>query len=92
VKDEIEDLDEQLLRVNLKISQAQNEKSRMDEELRRYTKLGKQPKGNGTKSHGQKSNSMIEVQVTNGSTLDPSKGPSPHTSGGSGSTIIVGSV
>lgn len=41
LKDELENLEEKLLRINLNINKAVNEKSRMEEELRRYTKLGK---------------------------------------------------
>ena len=45
LKIDLEDIDENLLRVNLKINQANNEKVRMEEECKRYTKVGKQPKG-----------------------------------------------
>lgn len=59
LKEELEELDEQLLRVNLKINQAVNEKSRMEEELRKYTKLGKQPKGKNQKQ--SEKNSLVET-------------------------------
>ncbi len=45
IKIDLEDVEENLLRVNLKISQANNEKIRMEEECKKYTKVGKQPKG-----------------------------------------------
>ena len=41
LKDELEELEEKLLRINLNINKAVNEKSRMEDDLRRYTKLGK---------------------------------------------------
>lgn len=44
LKLELEELDEQLLRINLKINQATNERVRIEEEVKKYTKVGKQPK------------------------------------------------
>jgi len=41
IKDELEDLEEKLLRMNLNINKAVNEKSRMEEELKKFTKLGR---------------------------------------------------
>lgn len=41
IKEELEELEEKLLRVNLNINKAVNEKSRMEEELKRYMKLNK---------------------------------------------------
>ena len=39
-------LEEQLLKVQLQISQAAQEKIRLEEEQKKYTKVGKQPRGN----------------------------------------------
>ena len=44
LKEEMEVLEENLLRVNLKLTQVHNERQRMEDELRRYTKQGRQPK------------------------------------------------
>ena len=41
LKGEMEDLDEQHLRKNLAINQAINEKTRLEAELQKFTKLGK---------------------------------------------------
>lgn len=41
LKEELEDLEEKLLRINLNISKANNERSRMEEELKKFTKLGR---------------------------------------------------
>ncbi len=44
INENIDDLNEQLLRIDLKTSQAMNEKVRLEQEYQKYRKLGKQPK------------------------------------------------
>eukprot|EP00347_Sterkiella_histriomuscorum_P019671 403340731 len=77
IKEELEDLEEKLLRVNLNINKAVNEKSRMEDELKKYTKMLKaknknsQPKQN---QHQQQNagdsnkNSLVESQQLMSST------------------------
>ncbi len=65
LKENLEELDEKVLRVNLKINQVSNEKTRMEEELRKYTKLGKQPRGRASqkaKNDNNTKNSLKDSQ------------------------------
>lgn len=44
LKESIDDLNEQILRLDLKINQSVNERQRLEHDLQRYKKIGKQPK------------------------------------------------
>lgn len=48
-----DDLNEQILRVDLKINQATNEKLRLELDLQKYKKLGKQPKAKSSQNSNQ---------------------------------------
>ena len=52
--------------MNLNINKAVNEKSRMEEELKKFTKLGRQPKGTNAHQKNQSDsnkNSLIDSQL-----------------------------
>ncbi|CDW79865.1 UNKNOWN [Stylonychia lemnae] len=76
LKEELEDLEEKLLRINLNINKANNERSRMEEELKKFTKLGRQPKGTNAHQKNQSDsnkNSISDSQLmssTNSKELD----------------------
>lgn len=53
IKEELEELEEKLLRVNLNINKAVNEKGRMEEELKRYMKLNKSKAKNAQPKQSQ---------------------------------------